>query len=588
MHENVVQTRYQINPMTTTQAELKENGRSLRSYFPILTWFPAYQKEWLRGDVIAALTLWALLVPEAMAYAGIAGMPPETGLYAAPLALIAYAILGTSRHLHVGPSSAVAALSFSIVGGLAVVGGAEFILLSVALAFVVGVLLIISGFLKLGVLADFLSRPVLDGFVVGVAISIAVGQLDKLLGFEPEGYDFMPDLFSFIGHIEQVHIATLIVGSVSLVLLFAMHKFTPKLPSALFVLFLAITASTLFDFESMGIHIVGEIPAGLPDFGFIDGLGLRELLTVLSGAVGLALVAFAESVAISRAYATKYGYAIDANQELIAIGAGNLGSGFSGAFVVDGSMSRTAAAESSGAKSQMVSIIAAIAVLITAVAFTPLFHNLPEAALGAIVIHAVWKNINFRKVSKYRHITTLDFATAVVAMVGVLAFGLLEGLLLAAFLGIVALLVGTKRRNTSVLGKAKGTVVYRSVQNYPDGETYPGLLILRFDGTLFYANAHDFITSVRRAIDTSDPAPSVVLLDCESINGIDATAVIAISEFYTQLAETNGPQLWLARTKTYVHDIMDRGGLTKNIPPEQFYLTIQDGVDAFLAKERVD
>ena len=569
--------------MTTTQAERKENGRSLQSYLPILAWLPAYQKKWLRGDVIAALTLWALLVPEAMAYAGIAGMPPETGLYAAPLALIIYAILGTSRHLDVGPSSAVAALSFSVVSGFAVAGGKEFIVLSIALAFAVGIMLIIGGFLKLGVLADFLSRPVLDGFVVGVAISIAVGQLDKLLGFEPEGYDFIPDFFQFFGHIGQTHIATLVVGLVSLALLFVMHKFTPKLPSALIVLFLAITASTLFDFESMGIHIVGAIPAGLPDFGFIEGLALDDLLMMFSGAAGLALVAFAESVAISRSYATKYGYEVDANQELIAIGAANLGSGFSGAFVVDGSMSRTAAAESSGGKSQMVSIIAAIAVLITAAFFTTFFHNLPEATLGAIVIHAVWKNINFRKISRYRHITTLDYATAVVALIGVLAFGLLEGLLLASFLGLIVLLFGTKHRNTNVLGKAKGTAVYRSVKNYPDGETYPGLLILRFDGTLFFANAHDFITAMRHAIDIAEPTPSVVLLDCESVNDIDATAVVTLSEFQEQLAKTNGSQLWLARAKTDVRKVMERGGLAEYIPPEHFYLTIQDGVDAFLA-----
>ncbi|MBE2225537.1 MAG: sulfate permease, partial [Anaerolineae bacterium] len=533
----------------------------------------------------AALTLWALLVPEAMAYAGIAGMPPETGLYAAPLALIAYAIFGTSKHLDVGPSSAVAALSFSVIVSVGVaVGSEEFVLLTIALAFMVGVLLIIGGFLKLGVLADFLSRPVLDGFVVGVAISIAVGQLDKILGYEPDGYKFVPDLLQFVAHLNETDIPTLIVGGVSLALLFVLHKYTPKLPSALIVLFLAIAASTFFNFEAMGIHIVGEIPAGLPNFGIPEGMDWKILFTIAPRAVGVALVAFAESVAIARAYATKYGYEVDANQELIAIGASNLGSSFSGSFTVDGSMSRTAAADGSGAKSQMVSLVAAVAVLITAVALTGLFYNLPEATLGAIVIHAVWKNINFRKITKYRAITTLDYVTAIVAMLGVLAFGLLEGLLLAAFLGLIALLASTKQRNTSVLGKVPETAIYRSLDHYPEGETYPGLLILRFDGSLFFANSHDFVIAAQRAIAAEATPPKVVVLDCESINSIDATAVITLSELKKQL-DGEGIELRIARVKQQVLNVMIRGGLEETIPSEHFYPSVQTAVDAYLAEQ---
>ncbi len=549
-----------------------------------MEWLPNYQKTWLRGDVMAALTLWALLVPEAMAYAGIAGMPPETGLYAAPLALLAYAIFGTCRHLDVGPSSAVAALSFSVVAGLGVaLGGEEFIVLSIALAFMVGILLIVGGFLKLGILADFLSRPVLDGFVVGVAISIAVGQLGKILGYEAEAaYDFVPDILAYIRDIGMTHIPTLVVGLVSLTLLFTLHKYTPRLPGALVVLFLAIALSGVFNFEAMGVHIVGEIPAGLPDFGIAVTLG--DLLRVAAGAIGVALVAFAESVAIARSYGTKYGYEVDANQELIAIGASNLGAGFSGAFVVNGSMSRTAAAEGAGAKSQMVSLVAAIAILITAAFFTGLFSNLPEATLGAIVIHAVWKNINFRKVSQYRSITRLDYVTAIVAMIGVLALGLLEGLVLAALLGLTVLLLGTKKRNTFVLGKAPETAVYRSLAHYPEGETFPGLLILRFDGSLFFANTHDFVAAARSAIAATDPPPQVVLLDCESLNDIDATAVITLTEFEGQLEES-GIQLHFARVKTHVRNIMERGGLLKVVSPEHFYLSVQEGVDAYLAEQ---
>lgn len=569
--------------MATNTSAQHEAKRTLKSYFPILTWLPAYDRSWLRADVMAALTLWALLVPEAMAYAGIAGMPPETGLYAAPIALIAYAILGTSRHLSIGPSSAISALSFSVIVSLGVAAGSiEFILLTIALALVVGVLLIIGGFLKLGVLADFLSHPVLDGFVVGVAISIAVGQLDKILGFEPLGYDFVPELLQFIRHINLTHIPTLIVGGTSLALLFAMHKYTPKLPAPLVVLFLAIAASSIFGFEALGIHIVGDIPAGLPKFGIPEGLELATLFKVAPGALGVALVAFAESVAIARAYATKYGYELDANQELVALGASCFGAGFSGSFTVGGSMSRTAAGDSAGGKSQMVSLIAAVVILITAVALTGLFYNLPEATLGAIVIHAIWKNINFRKIRKYRSITNSDFATAVVSMIGVLAFGLLEGLLLAAFLGLIMLLVGMKHRGTYVLGKVPETAVYRSIEHFPAAETYPGLLILRFDGTLFFANAHDFVTAVQRAVAATEPKPKVLLLDCESINDIDATAVITLKELQEQLTRAD-INLRFARVKTDVMGVMERAGLTETILANQFYTDIQTAVDAYLS-----
>jgi len=404
------------------------------------------------------------------------------------------------------------------------------------------------------------------------------------LGFEPEGYDFIPDVLLFITNLDLIDWPTAIVGAISLALLFALHKFTPKLPAALIVLFLAIAVSALLDFDSRGIHIVGDIPAGLPDFGYPEELGWDELLAVAPGAVGVALVAFAESVAIARSFGTKFGYEVDANQELIAVGASNLGSSFSGAFVVDGSMSRTSAAVGAGAKTQMVSLIAAVAILITAVALTPLFKNLPEATLGAIVIHAVWHNISFSKISQYRSITKLDYATSIVAMFGVLAFGLLAGLILAALLGLIVLLFGTKHRNTSVLGKVPGTAVYRGIEHYPEAETYPGLLIIRFDGALFFANAHDFVTAVRQAIATTDPPPHVVVIDGESMNDIDATAIITMREFHDQLAQS-GVQLRFARVKSHVMEVMERGGLEEAIPAEHFYPSVQAAVDAFLAEQ---
>jgi len=570
--------------MTTTTITPQKEKRTLKSFFPILKWLPKYQSSWLRPDLIAALTVWALVVPEAMAYAGIAGMPPEYGLYAAPLALIGYAIFGTSRHLNVGPSSTVAALSFSVVVGLAAAGSDEFISLTIMLAILVGLLLIIGGLLRAGVLADFFSKPVLDGFIIGVAITIVVGQLDKLLGYEVEELEFIPDILVLFKDFGMTHWPTLVIGLVSLALLFLIEKYIPKLPGAITVLFLAIIVSALLGFEDMGIHIVGEIPAGLPSIGLPEGITLDQVLSLLPGAAAIALVAFAESVATARTYASKFNYKVDADQELIALGAANTGAGISSGFVVDGSLSKTSASVGAGAKSQMVSIIAAVIILITIVALTPLFYALPEATLGAIVIHAVWHLINFKKLARYRRVTQLDFWTAVVALVGVLTLGILQGLLLAALIGLLALLIGTKTRSTSILGRVPGEKIYLGLENFPEGETYPGLLILRFDGSLYFANAPDAANELRAAVEMSDPSPKIVLIDGESINGIDATAIIQMEELVDEL-KRSGIELKFARVRSNVMEVVERTGLVETVGSHNFYISIQDAVDAYLVEQ---
>ena len=520
-----------------------------------------------------------------MAYAGIAGMPPEAGLYAAPLALIGYAIFGTSKHLNVGPSSTVAALSFSVVAGFGfAVASGEWITTTIILALLTGVILIVAGFLKLGVLADFLSRPVLGGFIVGLAITIAVGQLDKILGYEVEELQFIPDILVLLKDFGMVHWPTFVVGIVSLAALFLIAKYIPKLPGALTVLLLAIAISALLGFEELGIHIVGEIPAGLPPFGF-QGASIEQITALIPGALAIAVVAFAESVAAARSYATKFGYKVEANQELIALGAANVGSGFSQGFAVDGSLSKTAAAVEAGAKSQMVSIIAAIAVLITAVFLTPLFYYLPEAVLGAIVIHAVWRLISFHKVQRYWNINRLDFWAALTAMLGVLLFGILEGLILAILVALVGLLIGAKRKSTSILGKVPKDKTYLSLENYPQGKTTPGILILRFDGNLFFANVGDFIEEIHYGIQITKPKPKVILLDFESISDIDATAVETLNELYDELAK-DGIKLRFARVKKTVRKVMKADGLEKRIGRKQFYLSVHEGVDYFRAEKK--
>jgi len=573
--------------MTAPARTQQESKSPIKSFIPILEWLPKYNKSWLRGDVIAALTVWALLVPEGMAYAGIAGMPPETGLYAALLALAGYAIFGTSRHLNVGPSSTVAALSFALVAPLAVAGPDDFIALTITLALMTGVVLIIAGLLRLGVLADFLSKPVLGGFVIGLAISIAVGQLDKVLGYEAEApvLDFMPDILAIISGLGMTHLPTLIVGIVSLALLFLMHAYTPKIPAAITVVFLAVVLSSIFDFEARGIHIVGEIPSGLPNLGLPQGIALADIGVLLPGAVAIALVGFAESVASARSYATKYGYEINANQEMIALGVANGCAGFSQAFSVDGSLSRSAAGEGAGAKSQMASILLAIFVFITILFLTPLFRTLPEPTLGAIVIHAVWHLIDFKKLQGYYRIKRIDFWAALVAMIGVLSLGILQGLLLAVLLSLLGLLAAAKNPATAVLGKAPDENAYHSLEHFPEAQTYPGLIIFRFDNQLFFANAPSLQQHIRELVAT-DPEARWILVDAESMNDIDITGTDMLAELHDEL-EKSDIELHFCRVKSHVRETMDRAGLTEIIGVDHFYPAVQSGVDAYLAQEEV-
>jgi MFS superfamily sulfate permease-like transporter len=380
----------------------------------------------------------------------------------------------------------------------------------------------------------------------------------------------------------MTHWPTLVVGLISLALLFLIERYLPKVPGALTILVLAIIVSALLDFESRGIHIVGEIPGGLPPYGLPD-VTRDQLGTLVGGALAIMLVAYAESIAIARTYASKFNYKVDADQEFIGLGAANLGSGLSSAFAVDGSLSKTAASVEAGSKTQMVSIIAAVAVLVTALFLTPLFRTLPEATLGAIVIHAVWHLINFKKLWKYRTITSLDFGTAIVATFGVLAFGILQGLLIAVFLGLLGLLYSTKSRTTAVLGKVPDEKIYRSLENYPEGETVPGLLIARFDGSLFFANAPDLADEIRLGIEVTEPSPTVVLVDFESVTEVDATALITIQELNEEL-ERAGIDLRLARVRTHVLDLMRTTGLDDEIGHEYIYDSVHAGANAFLAE----
>ncbi len=553
----------------------------LERYVPIVGWLPNY--DWgksFRWDLVAGLTVWALLVPEAMAYAGIAGVPPEAGLYTAPLALLGYAVFGTSRHLSVGPSSTVAIVSAATVGALVSTGSATFWEATSWLALITGAILIILGLVRMGWIANFMSQSVLDGFIVGLAITIAVGQLDKMFGVEAEGENVVREFLDIIRDIGDWHLGTMIVGFTSLALLFAMHKFTPKIPAALTVVILAIVTSAVFGFEEAGIEIIGDIPAGLPPIGlpgWPEGVLIAELI---AGALAIVVVGYAESLAAARQYAKKYGYQVDPNQEMIGLGIANLGAGISQGFVVDGSLSRTAAGDSAGQKTQMSGLITAVITVVTILFLTGLFFYLPEATLGAIVVHAVWKLINLKKLRRMMAVRREDFYAGLASFVGVLVFGVLEGIVIGVGISLLILIYRASFPAATELGRVQigDRKTFVSLADSEDARRLEGVVVHRFEADLIFSNANGFGDSVREMLYETDPEAFAVVLDCEQMTVIDMTGAIALQELTVELRD-NGVDVYLARLHGDAVAVAQRSGALAVIGDANIHATVAGAVE---------
>ena len=553
---------------------------------PVRHWLPQYERRWLRPDLIAAAAVWAVLVPEGIAYASLAGMPPATGLFAALAPLLAYAVFGTCRQLTVGPSSAVAAYSAAAVAQVALGDPTRFIALSALLALLVGALLLAAGLARAGFIADFFARPVLTGFVAGLALVIGVGQLSKLLGVEGGGTGFFGKLADLIPQLGGASLLTLAIGVASLAIIFALRAYAPKVPAMLVVVALGIAAVAAFDLQDHGVAIVGAMPDGLPSLTF-PSFRLSDVVDLLPDAFALALICFAESVAGARAIAAKHHYEVDADQELIALGVANLGTGLLQGFTVDASLSRSAVADSSGVKTQLSNVVLLGLLVVTMLFLMPLFHDLPEAVLGAIVIAAVSHLVDVGALRRLRRSDPTDFVLAVLCFAGVLVFGLLMGLAIAVIVSMLALVYRAYRPTSAVLGRAPGAVDderlrYRGIEDHPDCETFPGLVILRIDGELFFANARWFRETVRALVLDQSPPVRELLVHVGAVPRMDTTAAAMLKELIPELHEA-GVELAFARATTgLIHDF-ERNGITGLVGEDRFYDTVAAGVDAFLS-----
>jgi sulfate permease, SulP family len=493
-------------------------------YVPSLDWLSHYERDWLRPDLIAGLTLWGVGVPSALAYAQMAGMSPVAGLYTAFMALFLYSLFSSSRHLKVTASSTMAVMSASLVGKLALANSEQFLAATSLLALIVGGMLLFAGIFKLGVIADFLSKPVVTGFVFGLAISIIISQAPKLLGYSTPGGNSIQQLMYLLTHLDQSNWLTLALGIGSLVLIFWLRRAYPKIPGALVALVAGIALVTLFHLEDYGVKVVGTVVTGLP-MPKMPWVDLDTFMSLFVGAVGIVFLAVGESVGTARSFATRYRYPLDADQELIALGVANLGCGLMQGF--------TATGDAAGAKSQLSSLVAAGMIMLTAAFLANLFSNLPNAVLGAIVIASVVKLIDVKEMARYRSERRVDFWLAALAAVGVLATSVLIGLLAAVCMSLVAIIYQTRRPRLVSLGLTPDANTFADISQYPNVLQVPGVLILRLNGPVYFYNVNQVSADVLAGVTAVGEDLNAVLLDLRSTARVD----ISSSDALTELAE---------------------------------------------------
>lgn len=560
-----------------TWAAPKPSG--IRRFVPILQWLPKYDREWLRFDVIAGATVWGLLVPESIAYAGLAGLPPQAGLYTLLATLAAYAVFGTSRHLVAAATSAAAVLLASSVGGLAGADAARYMSDAAGLVLFCGGLFLIAGFLRLGFVAQFLSRPVMEGFVFGLAIFVTVSQLPKLFGIEKGSGDTIKQFIHLIAHLGNTSGATLAVGAGALVLLFAVERFAPKIPGGLVALVLGILVSSAFSLSEHGVKIVGHVPRGLPTPG-VPSLHGGDVLPLITAAAGLLLVIFSESLGAADTFATKYGYEIDPNQELIALGVANAGSGLLGGLAGGGSLSQSAVNEGAGARSEVSPLIAAALILITVLVLTPLFKNLPEAVLAALIIHAVshlWKVAEMRR---YYNLQRLEFWLALATLLGVITIDVLPGLVIGVAAMLLLVIYRASRPHVGTLARVPGERgAYGDVGRHPDYERIPDVLVLRLEAPLFYANATPIRDRIKTLVGSSDPPPRALIIDIGGTDRLDITSAEMLAEL-VQAMHSAGIDVALADVRQPVIKMARRSGLLERVGKNRVFHTIDEAIQA--------
>ena len=579
----------------TTDTRTAENSTGIRRFIPILSWLPRYDRSWLSIDIIAGLTLWGLVVPEAMAYAGIAGLPPQAGLYTLLAALLVYAIFGTSRHLVVQATSATAALLASAVAAALVATAAAtasdpeaYQTYASAFVLVTGLVFLAAGIARLGFITQFLSKPVMDGFVTGLAIFVAVGQLNKLFGVpKPEG-NTVEKLLGIIKELPQANWVAFAVGAAALAVLFLLPRWNKKIPAGLVVLFGAIALSAALDLNGKyGVEIVGTLPQGLPTLTF-PKVPFTTYLAMVLPAMGVLLVAYSEALGVAHEFAEKHGYEVDANQELNAHAVANLVSALFGGMLAAGSMSASAVKEGAGARSQVTNLVTWVVTIITVLFLTPLFTTLPEAVLAALIIHAVWHIIASRKLLKVRQASPVEFWFGALALAGVLFIDVLQGMIIGVVASLVFVVYKTSRPHISSLGRVPGVPgAYSDLGRHPEdslGRIDPvRVLIVRVDAQLYYANALTVRDRVKAMVAEMASPPRAVIIDATAWDQIDLTSTEVIKGLVKEL-RGNGIAVYFAEVHAPVLEYGRKMGLVDFIGEDHILPTVDAAVRSLEAK----
>lgn len=554
---------------------------ALRSFVPALVWLPRYDRSWLRPDVVAGLTLWGLLVPEAMAYAGIAGLPPEAGLYTLVASLLVYALFGTSRHLSVGATSATAALLAATVMSVGAAPGSDaYGPTAVALVLVVAALFGIAAVARLGFVTQFLSKPVMDGFVLGLAVFVAVGQLNKLLGVSKGEGNTVEKLAHVIRELPQANGATVLVSLASLAALFGLPRLSRSLPAGLIVLFGSIAVSSALDLEGVhGVAVAGTLPKGLPSITWPD-VPASTWLALVPSAVGIVLVAYSEALGVAREFADKHGYDVDADQELSAHGLTNLVSGLLGGMVAAGSMSASAVKERAGARSQVANLAAWAATLITVLLLTPLFKTLPEAVLAALIIHALWHILVARKLQAVRTLSRTEFWLGVLTFAGVVLVDVLPGMVIGVIASLLLVIYRSSQPHLSMLGRVPGVPgKYADLARHPEAVRVPGVLVVRFDAPIYYANALSVRGRIEEIVQAEDAPPRAIVLDASVQDSLDVTSAEMLTKLVAKLQQA-GIEIVAAEVHAPVLAFARASGLLAVLGPERVFPTVAAAVDA--------
>jgi high affinity sulfate transporter 1 len=553
------------------------NQRDKQGLIPSIQWLRSYPKEWLRPDIVAGLTAAAVVIPKSMAYATIAGLPVQVGLYTVFVPMVIYALLGTSRPLSMSTTTTIAILAAAELGQVVPDGDTAALLVAGAtLAMLVGAMLVLASLLRFGFVANFISEPVLTGFKSGIGLVIVVDQIPKLLGVHIEKAGFFRDILAIVEHLPQTSIVTLILALVLLGLIFAMERFVPRAPIPLVAVAIAIAASALLGLHEAGIATVGNIPRGLPSFVWPQ---LDLVAEMWPAAAGIALMSFTETIAAARAFGAPGEPRPVPNQELLAVGLANVAGGFFGAMPAGGGTTQTAVNRAAGARTQVAELVTAAAALATLLLLAPLIALMPMAALAAVVVAysvPLIQPAEFRDILRVRRI---EFYWALIALVGVMTLGTLKGILFAVIVSMLALMQQAYNPPVYALGRKRGTDVFRARSDeHQDDESWPGLLIIRTEGRAFFANAQRIGEKMWPMVEQAKP--SVVLIDCSALFDIEYTALKMLTEAEERL-RADGIELWLAALNPAVLGMVKHSRLGEVLGQQRMFFNVQMAVERY-------